>query len=447
MNLALLLIPMWVSTTSLLVTIIEARAEPTSSTISGHIILVEEEPITQFSAKMEAQSPGLPEVRVVHHQDLNKSILIALIIASTLLGGILLFLSCFWIYRQKTLKHSNGKKGKPIEAAKGMQFNPMTVEFNALRMGSRKGSVAIFNYQSLEDATNNFNQSNVLSEDGSGLLYRASFDGKLIAAVKKVNSEGPDSDREFKNEVNLLSKIKHQNIIRLLGYCIHSEARFLVYDMMQNGSLETQLCGPNHGSALTWHLRLKIAVDVSRGLEYLHEHCNPPVVHRGLKSSNILLDSKFSAKLSDFGLAVTAGMKDKDNIKLSGTSDYVAPEYILDGQLTDKSDVYAFGVVLLELLMGRKSVENKAGAESQSIVTWAMPQLTDRSRLPNIVDSVIKDTMDLKHLYQVAAVAVLCVQPEPSYRPLITDVLHSLIPLVPIELGGSLRIADYVPSA
>ncbi|CAL8133242.1 unnamed protein product [Prunus armeniaca] len=344
MNLALLLIPMWVSTTSLLVTIIEARAEPTSSTISGHIILFEEEPITQFSAKMEAQSPGLPEVRVVHHQDLNKRILIALIVASTLLGGILLFLSCFWIYRQKTLKHSNGKKGKPIEAAKGMQFNPMTVEFNTLRMGSRKGSVAVFNYQSLEDATNNFNESNVLSEDGSGLLYRASFDDKLIAAVKKVNSEGPDSDREFKNEVNLLSKIKHQNIIRLLGYCIHSEARFLVYDMMQNGSLETQLCGPNHGSALTWHLRLKIAVDVSRGLEYLHEHCNPPVVHRGLKSSNILLDSNFSAKLSDFGLAVTAGMKDKDNVKLSGTLDYVAPEYILDGMCKHLTCEYAADV-------------------------------------------------------------------------------------------------------
>jgi serine/threonine protein kinase len=159
-----------------------------------------------------------------------------------------------------------------------------------------------------------------------------------------------------------------------------------------------------------------------------------------LKSSNILLDSSFNAKISDFGLAVSLDEHGKNNIKLSGTLGYVAPEYLLDGKLTDKSDVYAFGVVLLELLLGRRPVEKLTPAQCQSLVTWAMPQLTDRSKLPNIVDAVIKDTMDLKHLYQVAAMAVLCVQPEPSYRPLITDVLHSLVPLVPVELGGTLRL-------
>lgn len=244
----------------------------------------------------------------------------------------------------------------------------------------------------------------------------------------------------------MLSKFQHQNIISLLGYCIHSNAQFLVYEMMQNGSLEFQLHGPPRGSALTWHLRMKIALDVARGLEYLHERCNPPVIHRDLKSSNVLLDSNFNAKLSDFGLAIAGWNLSKSNIKLSGTLGYVAPEYLLDGKLTDKSDVYAFGIILLELLLGRRPVERLEGAQCQSIVTWAMPQLTDRSKLPNIVDSVIRDGMDLKHLYQVAAVAVLCVQPEPSYRPLITDVLHSFIPLVPIDLGGSLRIADSAPS-
>ncbi|KAG2241915.1 hypothetical protein Bca52824_096236 [Brassica carinata] len=165
---------------------------------------------------------------------------------------------------------------------------------------------------------------------------------------------------------------------------------------------------------------MKIALDTARGLEYLHEHCRPPVIHRDLKSSNILLDSSFNAKISDFGLAVSVGVHGR--------------------KLTDKSDVYAFGVVLLELLLGRRPVEKLSPSQCQSLVTWAMPQLTDRSKLPNIVDPVIKDTMDLKHLYQVAAMAVLCVQPEPSYRPLITDVLHSLVPLVPVELGGTLRL-------
>jgi serine/threonine protein kinase len=177
-------------------------------------------------------------------------------------------------------------------------------------------------------------------------------------------------------------------------------------------------------------------------LEHLHEHCNPLIIHRDIKSSNILLDSDFNAKISDFGLAIYGGNHNKADLKPSGTVGYVAPEYLLDGQLTEKSDVYAFGVVLLELLLGRKPVEKIGDSHCQSIVSWAIPQISDRTKLPNIIDPVIRNTMDLRHLYQVAAVAVLCVQPEPSYRPLITDVLHSLVPLVPVELGGTLRVVE-----
>ncbi|KAH7547456.1 probable receptor-like protein kinase At1g80640 isoform X1 [Ziziphus jujuba] len=444
-----LVLPMWLLTASLIPLIVDARPERTLSTISVHVRVAEEEPIpSQFpTEKAQPPGPGMPNVRVVHHQDLNKRILVALIIASSLLAGVLLFLSCFWICRQRKLKNSNGRSTKTMEAAKGLSLSPIMVRFNSLRMASRKGPVTIFDYQLLEAATNKFSESNVLSEDDSGHVYKARFDEKFLAVVKKLDCVGSDAERKVDNEVNWLIKIQHQNIIKLLGYCIHGKTRLLVYETMQNGSLDTQLHGPARGSALTWHLRLKIAVDVARGLEYLHEHCNPPVVHRDVKSSNILLDSNFSAKLSNFGLAVTSGIENKDSIELSGTQGYVAPEYISDGRLTDKSDVYAFGVVLLELLMGRKPIDNEAPAESQSMVTWAMPQLTDRSKLPNIVDPVIKNTMDLKHLYQVAAVAVLCVQPESSYRPLITDVLHSLIPLVPMELGGSLRVSEPASSA
>ncbi|WRX26996.1 Protein kinase domain - like 10 [Theobroma cacao] len=298
------------------------------------------------------------------------------------------------------------------EPAKALSLSPIVDRFNSLWMASKKGSVAVIEYQLLEVATNNFQESNVLGEGGRGRVYKAHFDEKFLAAVKKLDGGGQDAEREFENELEWLVKIQHQNIVSLLGYCIHGETRLLVYEMMQNGSLESQLHGPTQGSALTWHLRMKIAIDVARALEYLHEHCSPPVVHRDIKSSNILLDSNFNAKLSDFGLAVTTGSQNK-NVKLSGTLGYVAPEYLLE-------DWYYYGCS-------------------------AMPQLTDRSKLPNIVDSVIKETMDLKHLYQVAAVAVLCIQPEPSYRPLITDVLHSLIPLVPAELGGSLRVATASP--
>ncbi|KAE9600546.1 hypothetical protein Lal_00046257 [Lupinus albus] len=394
------------------------------------------------NANAQAQSPGIQEARVVHHQNLNKRILVALIVSCVLLGGIFLFLSCVWFGRHKILRGPSRKSEGTMEAAKGETLNPVSAKLNYSKMTDKKSSVAIFDFQLLEAATNSFCKSNIMGESGSGIVYRARFEEHFKAAVKIADS---DADREFENEVSWLSKMRHQNIIKLLGYCIHGESRFLVYELMENGSLETQLHGPNRGSSLTWFLRLRIAVDVARALEYLHEHSNPPVVHRDVKSSNVLLDSNFNAKLSDFGLAIGSGMQHK-NMKMSGTLGYVAPEYISHGKLTDKSDVYAFGVVLLELLTGRKPMENMSSNEYQSLISWAMPQLTDRSKLPSILDPAIRNTMDLKHLYQVAAVAVLCVQSEPSYRPLITDVLHSLIPLVPVELGGSLRVTEPVHS-
>lgn len=444
---SLLLLPMWVISTSFFsaVVITDAWPDPAVSTILVPLSRSQEAPISQFSSEMNAQSPGMAEVKVVHHQDLNKKILVALIVASTLLAVVLIFLVCFWIYLSKNSKKRSKSKGSAnTDYAGGLPLNPMVGKLNTSAVMGKKGCAAVFEYNLLEAATNHFHERSILGEGGRGVVYKARLSEKLLAAVKKWDDADQDAQREFENELNWLSKIQHQNVVTLLGYCIHGQARYLVYEMMQNGSLETQLHGPTHGSALPWHLRMKIAVDVARGLEFLHERCNPPVVHRDLRSSNILLDSDFNAKLSDFGLAVSA--QNKNNVKISGTVGYLAPEYLLDGKLTDKSDVYAFGIVLLELLMGRKPVQKTESNQCQSLVTWAMPQLTDRSKLPNIVDPVIKDTMDLKHLYQVAAVAVLCIQPEPSYRPLITDVLHSLIPLVPVELGGSLRVTEPVPT-
>ncbi|KAG4955299.1 hypothetical protein AAZX31_15G004400 [Glycine max] len=431
MNLLVLFLPIWVLSISF--------SSPTLLAASS----------ISLSQNAQAESPGIQEVRTVHHQNLNKRILIALVACSTLLGGVFLFLLYVWFRRHKNLRCSKSISQETIETAKGETISSVNAKLNYSRMADKRSSVAIFDYQLLEAATNSFSTSNIMGESGSRIVYRARFDEHFQAAVKKAES---DADREFEllhpklqNEVSWLSKIRHQNIIKLMGYCIHGESRFLVYELMENGSLETQLHGPNWGSSLTWHLRLRIAVDVARALEYLHEHNNPPVVHRDLKCSNVLLDSNFNAKLSDFGFAVVSGMQHK-NIKMSGTLGYVAPEYISHGKLTDKSDVYAFGVVLLELLTGKKPMENMTSNQYQSLVSWAMPQLTDRSKLPSILDPVIRDTMDLKHLYQVAAVAVLCVQSEPSYRPLITDVLHSLIPLVPVELGGSLRVTEPISS-
>ncbi|XP_012844284.1 PREDICTED: probable receptor-like protein kinase At1g80640 isoform X1 [Erythranthe guttata] len=387
----------------------------------------EQNSTTPFSPITEAISPAgtiqqeaAASRKPAHMGSSNKKLLIPLLIAaaSIVLGGGLVFFLLFYIYYYRK---SNLHKHQHSTCL------------------SRKRSVSVMEYKTLELATDNFQESNILGSGGFGCVYKAKLQPNFYVAVKRLAAGHPDSITEFQTEVDILSKIEHPNIISLLGYSILDQTRLLVYELMPFGSLETQLHGPSRGSALTWNLRMKIALDIARGLEYLHEHCHPPVIHRDLKSSNILLDSNFNAKLSDFGLAVVDGpQKNKNNIKLSGTLGYVAPEYLLDGKLTDKSDVYAFGVVLLELLLGRKPMEKMAD-HCQSIVTWAMPQLTDRTKLVKIVDPAIRDTMDLKHLYQVGAVAVLCVQGEASYRPLITDILHSLVPLVPLHLGGTLR--------
>ncbi|KAH7659986.1 Non-specific serine/threonine protein kinase protein [Dioscorea alata] len=394
-------------------------------------------------------SPPLVMQMIVedHHQRMAKEFLLAIILASLGIVMISVSLFCAYVLCQRNRNSSDSKTNQTADAARGIPLGPTLSKFNSLKMVGRKGSISMVEYALLEASTNNFSESNVLGEGGFGCVYKARFEEGLLAAVKKLECGGQDCEREFENELDLLGRIRHPNIVSLAGFCVHGETRFLIYELMHNGSLETQLHGPTHGSALTWHIRMKIALDTARGMEYLHEHCNPPVIHRDLKSSNILLDSDFNAKIADFGLAVTSGNQNKESVKVSGTLGYVAPEYLLDGKLTEKSDVYAFGVVLLELLLGRKPVESMAESQCQSLVSWAMPQLTDRSKLPNIVDPAIRDTMDMKHLYQVAAVAVLCVQPEPSYRPLITDVLHSLIPLVPIELGGTLKVINPSPRA
>uniref|UniRef100_A0A0D9VD09 Protein kinase domain-containing protein n=1 Tax=Leersia perrieri TaxID=77586 RepID=A0A0D9VD09_9ORYZ len=291
---------------------------------------------------------AVPAVEEWRQHHLRKELIIAIVlssIAGVMIAGTVLY--AFILCRHSRRSHDSKDIRSSSDTAR-VALVPMLSKFNSMK-SNKKGLVAMMEYNSLEAATGKFSESNLLGAGGFGCVYKANFEGGLVAAVKRFGHLGQECEKEF--------------------------------------------------------------------------------------------------EISDFGLAVTSGNHSKGNLKLSGTLGYVAPEYLLDGKLTEKSDVYAFGVVLLELLLGRRPVEKTAQSQCQSIVTWAMPQLTDRSKLPSIIDPMIKNTMDLKHLYQVAAVAVLCVQPEPSYRPLITDVLHSLIPLVPMELGGTLRVSPESPCA
>ncbi|EPS60397.1 hypothetical protein M569_14406, partial [Genlisea aurea] len=183
------------------------------------------------------------KIKVVHHQDVNKRILVALVISSTLLGVILLLLSCFSIYRLKTLKKSNLRCEQESVASKSTSFGPLSDKFSYSKYTVKKGSVAEIDYHSLVAATNNFDEANVIGEGRLGTLYRAHFNGNYTAAVKKMCSGGLGAEKEFENEVNRLSRIQHPNIVSVLGYCVHGDSFFLVYDMVENGSLAFHLHG------------------------------------------------------------------------------------------------------------------------------------------------------------------------------------------------------------
>ena len=227
----------------------------------------------------------------------------------------------------------------------------------------------------------------------------------------------------------MLSLLHHQNLVNLIGYCADGEQRLLVYEYMALGSLEDHLLDLAPGRpCLPWFTRMKIALDAAKGLEYLHYKANPPVIYRDLKSSNILLDKEFNAKLSDFGLAKLGPVGDKSHVstRVMGTYGYCAPEYQRTGQLTAKSDVYSFGVVLLELITGQRAIDMRRPRQQQNLVTWVEPIFKDPGRFPELADSMLQGDFPKKGLNQAVAVAAMCLQEDATIRPFISDVVTAL---------------------
>ncbi|XP_002990436.2 probable serine/threonine-protein kinase PBL7 [Selaginella moellendorffii] len=292
-----------------------------------------------------------------------------------------------------------------------------------------------FSLHQLQIATNSFSERNIIGRGGFGCVYRGILADGRVAAVKKLDLEGKQGEEEFCVEIEMLSRVQAPKLLELLGYCTENEHRLLVYEYMAKGNLQQHLYPDedDHGFVpLDWTTRLKIALDAAKGLEFLHEFVTPPIIHRDFKCSNILLDDKLNAKLSDFGLAKVGSNKVNGDVstRVLGTHGYVAPEYVLTGHLTTKSDVYSFGVVLLEILTGRVPVDMKRPAGEGVLVSWALPRLTDRDKLVGMVDQALAGQYSMKELIQVAAIAAMCIQPEADYRPLMIDVVQSLAPLV-----------------
>uniref|UniRef100_A0A5B7B0M8 non-specific protein-tyrosine kinase n=1 Tax=Davidia involucrata TaxID=16924 RepID=A0A5B7B0M8_DAVIN len=290
----------------------------------------------------------------------------------------------------------------------------------------------------LKEKTDNFGSKALIGEGSYGRVYYANLDSGKAVAVKKLDvSAEPESNVEFLTQVSMVSRLKHENLVELLGYCVEGNNRVLAYEFATMGSLHDILHGrkgvqgAQPGPVLDWIQRVRIAVDAARGLEYLHEKVQPSIIHRDIRSSNVLLFEDFKAKIADFNLSNQApDMAARlHSTRVLGTFGYHAPEYAMTGQLTQKSDVYSFGVVLLELLTGRKPVDHTMPRGQQSLVTWATPRLSE-DKVKQCVDPKLKGEYPPKAVAKLAAVAALCVQYEAEFRPNMSIVVKALQPLL-----------------
>ncbi|KAJ6414323.1 hypothetical protein OIU84_007025 [Salix udensis] len=295
----------------------------------------------------------------------------------------------------------------------------------------------VFTLAELKSATRNFKPHTVLGEGGFGRVFKGWVDEKTYAparvgagmavAVKKSNPESSQGLEEWQSEVKFLGELHHPNLVRLLGYCWEEEQFLLVYEYMQRGSLEKHLFRKG-AEPLSWETRLKIAIGAAKGLAFLHTS-EKSIIYRDFKTSNILLDGAYNAKLSDFGLAKLGPLNGDSHVttRIVGTYGYAAPEYLATGHLYVKSDVYGFGVVLLELLTGLKALDTNRPSRQHNLVEFAKPCLSDKRKLKKIMDPRIAEQYPLEAAMEAAELILRCLESDLKNRPSMEEVSETLI--------------------
>ncbi|KAD7477409.1 hypothetical protein E3N88_00545 [Mikania micrantha] len=290
------------------------------------------------------------------------------------------------------------------------------------------GSARRFKYQELASATKNFKAEHLLGESGFGKVYKGTLaDGKVVA-VKQLKKPGTKANKEFIEEVIRLSDLQHPNLVKLIGYCADDDNRLLVYEYMPMGSIKDHLHDlPPGERSLDWIIRMKVAAGAAQVLEYLHEKVDPPVLCGNVRSTNVLLDKNFGPKVTDYGLVNLESSSSGSNLHKTvvGTVG-CAPESEYTGELTLKSHVYSFGVVLLELITGRKALDSSRPFGEQNLVYWAQPYFNDPKKIYKLVDPMFKGVVPEKSLNQAVEVAAMCLQDEWSVRPSISDIKGTL---------------------
>ncbi|POO03213.1 Serine/threonine protein kinase [Trema orientale] len=289
--------------------------------------------------------------------------------------------------------------------------------------------VKLYTYKEIRIATEEFSPANKIGEGGFGSVYKGRLkDGKL-AAIKVLSAESKQGVKEFLTEIDVISKIEHENLVKLYGCCVEGNHRILVYNYLENNSLAQTLLGGGHNNSniqFDWRTRFRICIGVARGLAFLHEEVRPYIVHRDIKASNILLDKDLTPKISDFGLAklIPSNMTHVST-RVAGTIGYLAPEYAIRGQLTRKADIYSFGVLLVEIVSGRCNTNTRLPVEEQYLLerTW---ELYERRELVGLVDTALNGDFDAEEACRFMKVGLLCTQDAPKLRPSMSTVVKML---------------------
>lgn len=316
-------------------------------------------------------------------------------------------------------------------------------------LSQRVSNLRVFTFSELKSVTKNFSRSAMIGEGGFGCVYKGMIKSsddppsKLDVAVKQLGKRGMQGHKEWVTEVKVLGVVEHPNLVKLVGYCAEDDERgiqrLLIYEYMPNGSVESHLSSQSQ-TPLSWAMRLKIAQDAAQGLAYLHEEMDFQIIFRDFKSSNILLDEEWNAKLSDFGLARLGPSEGLTHVSTAvvGTMGYAAPEYVQTGRLTSKSDVWSYGVFIYELITGRRPFDRNRPKSEQKLLSWVKPFLSDIKKFNLILDPRLEGNYHLKSVQRLAIVANRCLVRNPKSRPKMSEVLEMVNRIVdaPRETGS-----------